>query len=748
MLEIHKIKNILITLIKGSPIIIGCLAIGLFIANRVIRYSTPKFQSMAKIKLDDFKYGMSGNNLYEDFDVFTSENKIETEAEILKSHLLVGQTLDKLNIQYKIWRKGRLKTTLLYEDFPFSVELSPEFNLHNEPFEILISGDKISLKYPDSETTLTSGKFNLPIQLDEENYIILRKNLKLLKKRKLDLNGVYLFEVPSRSKAIAEAQKDLDVKAIDKEIAVIRVVYKHENPKLAADFTNALCDAYINDYISSKSKAAEKTLTFIEERMQSISNNLSKAENNLEDFKIQNSVVNTLQETETGLREISKLRLQLINLETEQEATKDLEAYIATGDYYEGTAINFGFGDLVLTELVKKLKLYTDQKKDLLIKYTEQDEQVINVNAKIDDIENYIKEAVRRNLINLETKQKEISTALAELEQQFVNIPTREKEMRVLEREFMNNEMIYNFLFQKRLEAQIASQALMSFHRIIQPATISKKPVSPNKTLIIFVTGFLSILIGILFVFTRKSVSGKIMTKADVEKLSSIPVIGTVKRKSQTEFPQIAANLVAKTKENQRTVLITSAVKKEGKTYLTTALADSFKKMGYTVAVLDFNVHHSNKRSDFFIEELLQENNLEGKDSITIGFKPNTENASFVLAHKNFKSVIEAIQNKFDIVLIDTPGSIITPDAEVLMQYANLGLYIVRSNVSKAQYTKSVDLLQEENPNCELYILLNGVDRSTNFSGTFNGSRLNYNKRPKGIFKLFKYYYKTYISTK
>ena len=74
---------------------------------------------------------------------------------------------------------------------------------------------------------------------------------------------------------------------------------------------------------------------------------------------------------------------------------------------------------------------------------------------KIDDVEKYIKEAVSRNLQNIETKRREIEAALKILELQFEDIPTREKELHKLEREFMNNEAVYNFLFQKKLEANL-----------------------------------------------------------------------------------------------------------------------------------------------------------------------------------------------------------------------------------------------------------------------------------------------------
>lgn len=747
MLETQKIKRIMVTLLKGSPIIVICLMIGLYIAKIAVNYSNPKFQSIAKIKLDDLKYGMSGNNLYQDFDVFSSENKIETEAEILHSPMIIGKTIEKLDLTYQIWRKGTIKSTLLHAENPFIIEHDSLFDLYDQKIIVRVNDDDIFLKNSETTETISSGKLNSNINIGNGS-IKISLNKAVLEDKQLDINGEYELNFLSKAAYISEIQQNLDVKAVDKEIAVLRVVFKSEDPHFAALFTNALCETYIEDYISNKSLAAEKTLQFIDERMSAINDNLEVSENKLEDYKIDHDVVNTLQETETGLREISKLRIQLINLEMEEKATFELETYIRNGDYYENTAINFGFGDLVLTELVKKLKLYTDEKKDLQLKYTDEDERIINIQSKIDDVEAYIKEAVSRNLANIEIKRQEIENALVILENQFNDIPTREKEMHILEREFLNNETVYNFLFQKKLEAQIASNAQISFHRIIQPAEVSSKPISPNKVLITFVSGFLSLIIGIIIVFGRKIVSGRIIAKADIEKLTSTPVIAALKENNSetSDIPSLAAAILSKNNVEPRTILITSSIRHEGKSYLTKKLKTSFHQMGYSVAMLCMNMHDA-EATDLFFSNLLSTDKREkiSGNSVTIGFSKKTLNSSFILAHKRFDSLMNQIKSQFDIVIIDTPGSVISSDAMHLIKYADMGLYLVRSKVSKAQYIRNVDILQSETNFNNMNIVLNGVHHTTNFSGTFNGSKLNYKGRPKGLFKLIKHYFKMYI---
>lgn len=756
MREVQRVKRLVIPLLKGLPIIIISFIISLFIAKKAIQYSVPKYQSMAKIKLDDRKYGMSGNNLYDDLDVFSSQNKIETEAEILKSPLLIGKAIEGMHLNVLVKRVGRIKETIVYKNNPFYFEYDPNSTgFQDKIFFLTVNGNQFTI-HNENDELLINSNFGTTFLLENEPLTI-HKNTEIINKKNLDTNGKYTFNIKSKNKWISFLSTQLDVKAIDKEIPVLRVVVKSEDPQFSADFANKLCEIYVEDYIYTKSIAATKTLTFIDERMTDLQSTLSSSENSLEGYKIQHNVVNTLQETETGLREMSKLKLQLINLEMEEESITELDAYISDGDYYEETAINFGFGDLVLTELVKKLKLYTDQKRDLELKYTSNDDHIINVQLKIDEIEEYIKEAIAQNKKNIQTKRKEIEKSLLEMSTQFEDIPTREKEMRILERDFQINESVYTFLAQKKLEAQIASSALMSFHRIIQPAIPPTEPVSPNKVLITFVCGFLGLIAGVIFVFGGKIVRGKIFNKSDIEKLTSTPVVGVLTKtkkdiEKEHEFATLATSLrIHNNKENQ-TIVVTSSTKEEGKTYVAENLAATYSKMGYSVALIDINFFNPSQKENyhFLLQDLIDNRNLienynsDQSNICLIGINNMSTEATLTLAHKNMSTAIAQIQERFDYVIIDTPGSVISIDALCMLQYADLCLYIIRAKTSKAEYISNVDTIQAEFGFNDMKIVLNGAHSSTNYSGNFNGSQLHYNEVPKGLLKKFKYYFSTY----
>ena len=416
MASFQNIKKQLLPLIKGLPIIIIIFIVSIFISKKIIQYTPTMYLSMAKIKLDNQKYGASNALLYKDFDVFSSDDKIESEAELLGSHLLIRKALDRVQFDITINRIGSIKNTSLYKNSPIDIEYNfIDTKLFDVLFKLTITENNLVIKYENNGVeVIKNGKLNNAMNING-NQITINKNDFLIKLNDLELEGQYSFLIYSEEGLINKVKEQLDVKPIDKETSVLRVVFKDQVSSKAADFNNALCETYIEDYIVTKTYAANKTVGFIDVKLEEIGNDLAIAEKKLESYKMRNDVVNTSQETETGLRQLSNLKVQLVNTEINEKAILELDDYIKNGNYFEETAVNFGFGDLLMTELVKKLKLWNDEKQDLLIKYKIGSDQINAVNYKIEEIKRYIKEAIKSNKREIITKRKKLEYYLVNL---------------------------------------------------------------------------------------------------------------------------------------------------------------------------------------------------------------------------------------------------------------------------------------------------------------------------------------------
>jgi uncharacterized protein involved in exopolysaccharide biosynthesis len=732
----QSIKRQLLPLIKGLPIIALFFLAALLIASQMVNYTPNTYQTIALVKLDNQINGLSNNQLYSDFDVFSTESKIQAEAAVLNSRLLIGMALDSLDYSVSLYRKGQVRNAMLYGDSPISISYRfVNAKLFDEDYFVNISSDKTfqlvnkkgePLDFP--ETALGDVVF-----LDG-GMLKIEANPELLYKRELQLEGDYIIHIFSRDGLIADVSGRLNIVEVDKEIPIIRVVYRDQHPKKVADLANRLCKTYIEDYVEVKSQAAAQTVKFINQKLAEVQEELRKTEIALEQYKAVNGVVNTQQETETGLRQISRLEVQLINLEMNEKAVLELEEYISGGDYFKDRSINFGFGDLLMTELVKKLKMWQDERIDLLIKYTEESDEVNAVDQKIEELKKYIVEAIKRNKVEIMTKKREIKKSLEVVSKQFDGLSTREKELRVLERNFNIQEQVYNFLSQKKIEASIAASANLSFHRIIQEATVPKEPVAPNKTLITFLAGFFSLILAITLVYLEKYVRAKVTGRHDIERHSALPLLGLIRSGNSTEdFLGMAKTMKLKNYLSDHSVIaVSSTVDGEGKSYVAQNLAECLARLDRKVALLS---HQSSKVNSMALEAFLS---LNEKGSSQLSLLHQTSNAQL-----GFEEELEQLKQQVDIVIIDTVASGIGVEGIEAMKYADVNLYIIRSNKTSIDYLCHADRLVEEYQLENVMLVLNDAHKASNHSGNFVGTRF----RNQPIPKSFKLKVKTYLST-
>lgn len=710
----QKIKKQLLPVLRGLPIIVVVFLLSLLAGQMLIQYSNAKYQSTAKIKLDDQTLGFSSNEIYKDFSMFGLKQRIDAEVELIKSPVIVGQAVDSMALNIEVTRLGTFKNTVLYDDCPFRIEFKN--NQENRSLKVhlkISAGKKITL-FKGSKKV--SGRLYQPINWYGDTLTI-RPN-----GNGHQLQGEYSIWCIPRSKVVAQIISKIDVAAPDKETPIVRITYVDGNSQRAADIVNGIAKAYINDFVVTKSSSAAATVDFIEQELEKVSTSLSNAERKLEVYKTRKNVVNTRQETETGLREISQLRVDMINLEINERAMQDLQSYIQHGRYFDETAVNFGFGDLVLTELVKKLKILNDERIDKKLKYTEESPQVKAIDAKIREIKGYVQEAIKRNLEDIEIRKAGIQEKYEVQSHMFDDLPTREKEQRILEREFMINESVYTFLSEKRMETAILANSMTSFHRIIQPAMASEVPISPNNTLILFMAGVLGLLGGIGIIYLRKTVSSKVKDREEVEKNCSLPFAGVVRQGATSEdFDLLFQSLLLKHQLTSGTLLgIGSANDREGKHYIAQHLADAIRGFEYSCGCITFDVHTKMG---------------PGIDCLVLNEKS-----------RELEAEVVAFTKKYDFTLFLAPPSAKSVLAARVFKISDLSLFILRAGHTSTAFIPEADLLAEEYDLQHIEVLLNGAHKATNYRGNYVGARFRYKHfGRRSIRTRMQDYYKFYI---
>jgi MinD-like ATPase involved in chromosome partitioning or flagellar assembly len=336
----------------------------------------------------------------------------------------------------------------------------------------------------------------------------------------------------------------------------------------------------------------------------------------------------------------------------------------------------------------------------------------------------------------------------------------------VLKRDFQLYQNTYNFLMQKRTEAAMAEAASVSFHRIIQPALVASKPISPKRNLILIVFVLMGLITSITSIYIRDFIGGKIASREELEQLSAVPVLGVVRsdlgrgEEIREGMKVLASNLMIKRGlVKGQGLLVTSSVPNEGKSFIAKKLATYFAEIGWKTVLVDCNFGNPevNKRFNIIDNNCLYDVRDNGISISETIHSTSISNLSCVSASFNIpdivepdlsflKSMLSDLKNRFEIVIIDAPATALTIDAVQLMNWANHNLYIVRANFTKSKYFLNPDLIQEEYKTKNISLVMNDVHKATNFSGMYTGSRYSYNRNKSiGWVGRLKHYIKYYL---
>ena len=589
--------------IRGLPIIVAAMVAGLLIAKKYLSYSTPMYESTTKIKLADLDQGVTGNNLFKDFDVFASTGKIAMEIEVLKSPILVQQTLEGLDFDEELSRVGKVRTVELYNDKPFLHRLAihdPAY--YNRDWVIRVMDTlHYSVQLPGTEEEY-HGLFGDTLHLRSVASLLLVHNTPLLERRPdLALCGTYQLRKSSMESLVTKVAGALDVTAVDKDVAILRIIYKSNVPEKAALLTNALARTYIDDYIEDKFRVADITADFLDQQITKVYDELARTEEKIQGFRDRNEIVNIRMQTETDLRQISQMKIQQTNVRMSLEAINDLDAYIQEGkENFLELAPNFeAFTDLLSTEMVKSIKQLQSERQDLLLVYRPDHELVRTVEDKISFYVGYLVESIGNTRRNLETKVEKLTRDIEEAERAFEGLPGRERMLTTLDREFGLQQKSYIFLNEKRIEAEIAKAAKHSFHRIIQEAEVPERPVSPNRPIIIIVSCLLGMFGAVIFIFLVNASKARVNDTASVEKNTDIPILYTTphlrdEAAAAAYFKNEVFKLDMKGLLAPHSSLVYSAFgKNDGVQYQLQQLSQVFLREGRNFCLLTFDPDHA-----------------------------------------------------------------------------------------------------------------------------------------------------------
>lgn len=752
-----SVQSLLYPLVKRWYIIVICVAISAVIASRYLYVATPQYQASASVRIEDSREGQSNNGLYRDFDVMRANPRAATEVEVLKSRSLFETALERLDFNVEYYRDGDMTRQEVYKETPILVDYSiSDKGFQKREFCFQAGeGNSFRISYEAFGVRMEkSGEYGQPI-CDKGLCVTVTKNEELLKYRSGMLNEPWFFTVYSKEALAAKLMgPNYIVKAVDKDVNILRLYYSHPIPEKAMRMTNAIAEAYIQQGIADRQDMASSTVDFINQQIVIVGNELQSARDAIKTYRVNNEIINIPQETEVTYKTLGGLEVQRVDVNMQLSVLESMSDYLRRNKEIKLTGPEFGtITDPLFTESVSRLNTKLREKDDLLRKFTPENERVKTAENDIQQQKAYLMEAISNTRRKLILKMDEITFAIDQQKSTFKGLPEKESTLQELNRNYFLYEKVYNFLIEKRTEAIIARQVDFSFNRVLESAVLPAEPVSPRKDVVWSIALLLGFVCGVILAYFRHYSKPVVDTPEDLSPESEIPVIGHIQQfgKNDTAYRNFTALstriLMNKPDAKNMVITVTSTRKGEGKSFVASQLARTLAAQDKKVILLDLNTYSPrlaewfDARTDHGISEVythrsalqdaIQLTSIPNLDVITAG--SSEQPIGHLLSTSRTREILDELRSHYDAVIIDTPEVGEHIDAIPFMKWSDLNLYVVRADSGRSELVANAELVKEEYRLQEVHFVLNAMKQKRNHTGYISTSKIRQVRKKKSM---------------
>jgi tyrosine-protein kinase Etk/Wzc len=751
------------------PLFLLAIVLGCGIAYAYLRSATPYYQATATIIIKDEKKGNEESKLVESLDQISSKKIVENEVEIIQSRKIMEDVVRDLGLYASIYEKGDVRTALAYTTSPVVVTALYPDSLPYVP--------KIDLNYDSaSQQVVLNNKYKYPL-----NEVVSTPygQLKFAPNQYYDKTESHhgqLFFYLSDPKSIAPSfLGGLKAEPASKASSIVNLSYTDVSPLRAENILNELIKAYQLSANQEKDALASNTLTFVNNRLALVSHDLDSIEKKIQQFKSANRAVDISTQGTLFLQNVSANDQKLGDVNTQLAVLDKVDEFVKSNNNSKSGIVpsTLGVSDPMLNQLIDKL--YTSELEYDNLKKTvgENNPSLVAIQDRINKLKPSIRSNINSQRQSLIATKQNISQTNGAYNSVLQAVPQKERELLDISREQQIKSNLYSFLLQKREESEIAYASAVSNSRVVDYAQASYNPVAPNGKMIYIscILFFLALCIAIIFV--KEYLTGKVLYRHEIEKLTSIPIIGEVafdKSKDSIVIEKGTRSFVAEEfrklrislsflgiNSSHKKILVTSSISGEGKSFISANLAVSLALTGKKVVLVDMDLNNPtlNKILNIPREEGVTEF-LEGEkdpEEIIKHVEAHEnlffvsagavlpENPSELLANGKVNELINYLENIFDMVIIDTSPMVLVTDGYLLTGLCDATLYVIRHHYTPKILIKRIDENIHINPINNPAIIFNGVKMRGFFKNNYgygydyvygNKDRKKTEKKPVG----------------
>ncbi|MEP0302885.1 MAG: GNVR domain-containing protein, partial [Maribacter dokdonensis] len=734
---------------KYWPFIAASVIACLVLVFLYLRYlSQNQYEINSTIYLKSISSGKNTGDIedFRDFGLIKSSHSLEDEIGIITSSSIMEEVITKNLLNINFYAKGNIKDVEVYgEEVPIQILIDE--NADNVPYNQFIdltfldeTTYQLNTEYEEQKISSTHA-FGETINTKFGTFTILKKT---------EINDIasykpLKFELTDKEQLVSKYLGNLSVYPDNDTGSLLRMTFISTHKIKGEDILSKLIDTYIERTIKYENELAENTIKIIDNRLKLLSGEIENVEKSVVDFKTRNVVTDVSSNADTYIQQANDYKEKASDYQSQINILSQIEQTLLEGSIENSIGGGFSINDRTLTDQISNYNTTLLERQNLSQSAVTSNPMIVKLDATLSNLRKSILQNVQSAKNGLSLAQRNLQDNANRYDAQLARVPGMEKKLLDISRDKSTKEGLYLYLLQKREEEVLSLAAPASSTRVINQPKSGIYPISPNKKLTYLAGLLIGLFLPISTIYFKNTLNTKISSVEEVNNLTETPVVGEIPRHSGAKlivtkqdereeqsqtlelFRLLRFNLeyLKKDKKNQ-TLLITSSIKGEGKTFIAANLALSLASIGEKVALLSldlrqpslmryFNLDEKLGITDFIIKkgidkEALFQHYNDIPNLKLMGAGMVVGQISTTLMHERIGVLINELKQDFDRVIIDTAPIGLVSDAYAINPYVDSTIYVVRNNFTKKEHIRIVDNIYN---NCKLnncMILLNETE--------------------------------------
>ena len=755
-----QLRPILIQWWKAKWWFVVSVVVCLATAFLYCKVRTEKYSVHASLLIeDDDKQNLGEISLT---DIFGAKGNVNDERFIISSHALLREVVSCLGLERaRFVARDWTGMKMAYMEYPVDVVLPAgmaDTLRQSIEFKIKVNGQgavKVSARL-NGDKIATVKNDSMPVTVSTPCGEFLIEPTPFFSKGQEVSEKICVEGYDAAAEALME---DINIDLASKKSNVIKISMPTPDIYYARDIINTLVERYNIRSVTRRNEEGNRTISFIDSRLELLSGDLAETEAEAEAFKKSRNIADIAGEAEYQTLKKGKTEQNLIEAETEAEILK------MARDFLSSPANAYQLLPASIDN--KPLQETIDQYNKLILKRINLAKNALPGNRQLSRLSEQI-DAMRANIITSVSRAYDSRmVAVNQLKSEFGaaqaklgDIPAQERGFRDISRRQAVKEKLYLFLLQNREQTAMMLANATPKGVVIDEAYALNEPLTMKKRYIYLIALVIGLMLPPIVIAVRNILRNKFTTLDELRSLTSLPVLGEISL-SRSKSPLVvykgADTSVAELfrlirshlefilpSQESNTLLVTSTSSGEGKSFISINLAATLALTGKKVLVVGADIRKPRLGTYLSIESSRTHPGLTSyvsNQSLTVNeiiFKSNEKipfdiilsgpvppNPAELLLNPRLDTLFKHLSEIYDYIIIDSAPVGMVSDTFTLDRLAAATIYVCRADFTTFEDIRFVERIAEENRLKNPAVILNGTKSKKGYGYGYSDNKVD-----------------------